>query len=110
MKQRIIICLFIMLPHIGSAGVDPRHGLFYISYTDVDFPGGKIDITRSYSSSRSTTGLFGYGWATLLETKIFALPDGTLSLNWWGNVMGDYYEPAVIQRSGLFEMVNAIVK
>ena len=110
MKRLIIIVWLFMAGQATLAGVDPRHGVFYMSYTDIEFPGGKTDISRSYHSNRSTTGLFGYGWASIIETKLAALPDGTLSLHWWGNSSGDYYEPAVIDRRGQFNMVNAIIK
>lgn len=109
MKQLCIILIWVLAVRQSFAGVDPRHGVFYISYTDIEFTGTGADISRSYNSTRSTTGLFGYGWASLLETKLSALPDGSLSLGWWGNA-GDYYEPAVVDREGLFAMVNAIIR
>ena len=110
MKQLLTILLFVCFSLHSFAGVDLRQGTFYMSYTDLDFPGSKADITRSYNSGNTRTGLFGYGWSSFIETKITALPDGTLCLSWWGGGLGDYYEPAVIDRKGLYEMVNAIIK
>ncbi len=110
MKYLLTILLFTCFNLHSFAGVDLRQGTFYISYTDLDFPGSKTDISRSYSSGNTNTGLFGYGWSSFIETKITALPDGTICLSWWGGGFGDYYEPAVIDRKGLYEMVNAIIK
>ncbi|RYD77395.1 MAG: hypothetical protein EOP53_13060, partial [Sphingobacteriales bacterium] len=110
MKQLFNILTLLLLAQYSFAGVDLRHGLFYISYSDMEFPGAKAEIGRSYNSSNTRTGFFGYGWSSFIETKLSALPDGTLSLNWWGNGLGDYYEPAVVNRKGLYEMLNAIIK
>lgn len=105
-----LLILLLILPGKLFAGVDPRQGIFYISYKDLEFPGTVADITRSYNSNNTQTGLFGYGWRSFIETKLTALPDGTLSLSWWGGGIGDYYEPAVINRKGLYNMVDAIIK
>jgi YD repeat-containing protein len=110
MKYLLIISLLTFPFTKTFAGVEPRNGVFYISYTDMEFTGSPADITRSYNSNNTQTGLFGYGWRSFIETKLTALPDGTISLAWWGGGLGDYYEPAVINRKGLYEMVNAIIK
>lgn len=110
MKQLLTILFCICFGLHSFAGVDLRQGNFYMSYTDLDFPGSKADITRSYNSGNTNTGLFGYGWSAFIETKITALPDGTISLSWWGGGLGDYYEPAVVDRKGLYAMVDAIIK
>ncbi|RYY45276.1 MAG: hypothetical protein EOO06_16765 [Chitinophagaceae bacterium] len=109
MKTLLLIC-FSFFAASGLAGVEPRNGVFYISYTDFEFKGTPAEITRSYNSNNTHTGLFGYGWRSFIETKITAFPDGTLTLAWWGGGMGDYYEPAVVNRKGLYNMVNAIVE
>ena len=107
------LTMILLLMCTGSgihAGVDLRHGTFYMSYTDIDFPDTRASISRSYNSNNTGTGLFGYGWSSFIETKLTALPDGTLSLSWWGGGLGDYYEPAVTDRKGLYYMIDVIVK
>ena len=41
-----------LLTSFAHAGVNLKNGNFYISYTDIDVPGGgkKIEITRTYNS------------------------------------------------------------
>ncbi|RYY10818.1 MAG: hypothetical protein EOO04_36285, partial [Chitinophagaceae bacterium] len=109
MKQLAFISLFFLFSHKGLAWVELRNGVFYISYTDIAFSGTDADITRSYNSNNTQTGLFGYGWRSFIETKLTAFPDGTISLAWWGGGIGDYYEPAIVNRKGLYEMVNSII-
>lgn len=109
MRMIVIILILLYCSKNAGAGIDLRNGNYFVSYTDMEFPGSKADITRSYNSRTSTTGLFGYGWGTLIETKLCALPDGTLILKWWGGGLGDYYEPAVIDKGGLYAMVNTII-
>lgn len=108
-----IMCTILIVLLTGKtvdAGVDLRNGNYFVTYTDMEFRGSKADISRSYNSRSSTTGLFGYGWGTLIETKLHALPDGTIILKWWGSGMGDYYEPANIDKQGLYAMVNTIIR
>ncbi len=103
-----ILCSIAALP--TRAGVDLRTGNYFVTYTDIDFPGSKADITRSYSAKASHTGMFGYGWSTFMETRLYPLPDGTLILKWWGGGQGDYYEPSVVNKTGLYQMINAIIE
>jgi YD repeat-containing protein len=66
-------------------GVNIKNGNFYISYTDIDLTGKKgTEITRSYNSSSVTNGLFGLGWGSVLETRLFIIGDGNLVVNYWG--------------------------
>lgn len=110
MRNLIIILIVLVTRQTADAGIDLRNGNYFVTYTDIAFRGSKADITRSYNSRTSTTGLFGYGWGTLIETKLCAMPDGTLILKWWGSGLGDYYEPAVVDKQGLYAMVNAIIR
>ncbi len=105
----ILFSLFIGSIAGTHAAVDLRTGNYYVSYSDLEFPGSKAEIMRSYNSNTSATGLFGYGWGTGLQTKLFALPDGSLILRWWGVGTGDYYEPFEVNKQGLYEMTNAVI-
>ena len=109
MRRPILFLLVLLNVQLLYAGIDLRTGNYYVAYTDIEFPGSKADITRSYNSTSSHTGLFGFGWGTVLETKLYALPDGSLILRWWGAGQGDYYEPAVVNRQGLYAMTNAVI-
>jgi YD repeat-containing protein len=81
-----------------------------MSYSDIEFPGSKTDISRSYSSSNTNIGLFGYGWGTLMETKLYVLPEGSLYIKWWGGNGEDIFESPVTERKGVIFMINEIIK
>jgi len=87
--KRIFLSILILYSQLSNAGVNHRNGNFYMSYSDIEFPGSKTEIMRSYNSLTTSVGLFGYGWGTYMETRLFALPDGNLFVRWWGG--GDEY-------------------
>ena len=110
MKQTLFTILLAVLILPVAAGVNYRNGNFYMSYSDMEFPGTKTDITRSYNSLNTSSGLFGYGWGTLMETRLYPLPEGTLYIRWWGGGGEDMFEPTVLNREGLFYMINEIIQ
>ncbi len=110
MKRILITLLFSTYIFLADAGVNYRTGNFYMSYDDVDFPGSTTAITRTYNSTNTNIGLFGYGWGTLMETKLYALPEGTLYIKWWGVGGGTIFESPVTDRKGLYFMINEIIK
>ncbi len=104
-----ILFFFTSMFTSATAGVDLRTGNYFITYTDIAFTGSKAYLTRSYSSNSSYNGMFGHGWSTFMESRLYPFPDGSLLMKWWGGGRGDYYEPAVINKTGLYKMINAIV-
>jgi len=72
-----------MLPAIVWAGVNPKNGNFHISYTDlvVGKQSQKIRISRTYNSTSTYSGWFGFGWGSKYETHLVPLPDGTIVIN-----------------------------
>ena len=110
MKKMIAVILLIISVPLLRAGVNYRTGNFNITYTDIEFPGAGTDITRSYNSFTTSVGLFGFGWGTQMETRLFAFPDGTLCIKWWGGGAKDVFEPAIRDNDGLFFMINEIIK
>lgn len=109
MKKGICILILMMCLFRSIAGVDLRTGLFYITYSDMEFNNSKAELSRNYNSGHNKVGLFGHGWNSFIETNLSALPDGSIILNWWGNTLGDYYEPANVDKKGLYDMVNNII-
>jgi YD repeat-containing protein len=110
MKRTLFTILLAVLISPVFAGVNYRNGNFYISYSDIEFPNTNMSITRSYNSFNTSAGLFGYGWGTLMETRLYPLPEGTLYVKWWGGGGEDIFEPATLNREGLFYMINAIIQ
>ena len=73
--------LLLLLSLALQGGVNLKNGNFYISYTDIQIAktrGALEDITRTYNSKSIEVGLFGYGWGTLIESRLYAYPDGSL--------------------------------
>lgn len=67
------------------SGVNIKNGNFYMSYTDIDLTDRNgLDITRIYNSKSVDNGLFGFGWGSMLETRMFVIGDGNLVVKYWG--------------------------
>lgn len=64
------------------AVVDMRNGNYSESWTDLELKGIVQDlrVVRTYNSRTTFDGMFGYGWCSDYETRIEAMPDGTLKL------------------------------
>ncbi|MBN8686306.1 MAG: hypothetical protein J0M10_04790 [Chitinophagales bacterium] len=107
MKFRLLTIVFLFALQ-GNAGVGIRNGVFYMTYTDLSFSGSGTAITRSYQSFNTSTGLFGFGWGSVMETRLFAFPDGSLSVQWWGGGNVDIFEPALQDKQGLYRMIDEI--
>ena len=110
MRKGFTIICFLLFMQCCIAGVNPRQGNFFMNYIDVEFPGTTFSIGRMYSSSTTKSGLFGYGWNSYIETRLIALPDGTLCVKWWGTGSKDFFDPIQKNNNGLFEMLNAVVE
>ncbi len=85
MKKLIFYVSFLLLmtlPVLSFAGVNLKNGNFYISYTDHDFKSLKgLEITRTYNSKTSEIGLFGYGWGSEFETRLYPIGDGAVQIH-----------------------------
>jgi len=109
MKAGFKLIVILLFTQYCFAGVNPRVGNFFMEYSDVEFPGTSFSIGRMYSSSTTNAGLFGFGWNSYIETKLIALPDGTLCIKWWGSGTKDFFEPTQKNNKGLFEMLNSVI-
>lgn len=82
MKSLKLLSLFFTLSFLGTAyaGVNLKNGNFYISYTDIRVPGGGEDlkVTRTYNSTATDIGWFGFGWGSDFETRLEVSPDGAV--------------------------------
>lgn len=81
---QLFIAALLVLPVLAFAGVNPKNGNFYISYTDIylESPKAKsgglqLELTRTYNSKTSENGWFGFGWGSLYETRLVVMPDGS---------------------------------
>ena len=77
------------------AGVNPKNGNFYMTHSDVGLEkdGRKLEISRTYNSMASEKSWFGVGWGTQYDTKLYALPDGSVLIKENGSGRSSYYRP-----------------
>lgn len=97
MPTRTLLMMFsLALPLLSQAGVNPKNGNFYISYTDItlESKGHELAINRTYNSKSSETGWFGYGWGSRYETRLVVMPDGSAAIKESGNGATTYYRTA----------------
>ena len=86
-KIMLQLCCFVfLLPLLSTAGVNLKNGNFYITYTDHDLKSRNgISIDRTYNSKTTSIGLFGFGWGSELETRLFTVGDGTIYIREHGS-------------------------
>jgi len=113
MKTLITLAALIMFPLFVHAGVNPKNGNFYISYTDAEVKNGShsLEITRTYNSKATKTGWFGYGWGSKYETHLLVLPDGSVLVRENGSGLNTFYRGAdqTALKPGIERIVSAAV-
>ncbi|HSC52187.1 MAG TPA: DUF6531 domain-containing protein [Phnomibacter sp.] len=82
-------------------------GEFYIGYTDIEFKAFSID--RSYNSKSSFSGLFGFGWSSLFNTRLVELPDGTVNIHLYGDGSLQEFSLPQVNKAGIHQMVESII-
>lgn len=80
---RSLLYLFFSLVIISPvfSDVNKKNGNFFISYTDLTWEsenGAQYEILRTYNSKSTYKGLFGYGWSSKIETRLFNKGDGSI--------------------------------
>lgn len=109
MKKNVFFLVAISINLLAIAGVNLKNGDFYISYTDHDFTNLKgIDITRTYNSKSTGSGLFGNGWGCNYETFIAILGDGTLVMHENGLGGKTYFTSSNIDDDLLSDCINQL--
>lgn len=97
MNGKLFLTTLLMLPAIAMAGgeVNPKNGNFSITYHDIDLKSGghQLKLERTYNSKAVGAGWFGAGWATVFETNLTVMPDGTVTVQAYRNGQVDYYSP-----------------
>ena len=80
-----LCCLLCFGPLTTQSGVNLKNGNFYITYTDHDLKGRNgISIDRTYNSKTTSIGLFGFGWGSEFETRLFTVGDGSIYIREYG--------------------------
>ena len=109
MNKLIIIVMGVLSTMISSAQVNSRNGSFYVQYGDLSFDSSDWMVERVYNSFSVEKGIFGLGWGTNLETRLWVLPDGQLQVNYFGSGGIDLYLPPELDSRGIQLMLDSIV-
>lgn len=64
-----ILFLLLLLPFSAFAVVSVQNGNYSESFYDAS-EGGHLELGRHYNSQSFTGGIFGYGWGSLMETRL----------------------------------------
>ncbi|RYY38633.1 MAG: hypothetical protein EOO08_13570 [Chitinophagaceae bacterium] len=108
MKWIPTILVLLLFAARSGAQVNALNGNFQISYSDVA-TNEDLQVSRSFNSLTVTTGYFGLGWSSNLETRLVPLPDGTVGIEWWGGVSRDIAPAARLDKDAHYAMVRAVV-
>jgi len=112
MKTKFTLFITVLLSITVFAGVNLKNGNFYVSYKDlvtsnIQFVFG--DFTRTYNSKSTEIGLFGYGWGTKWETKMFFFPDGHISVQEYGAGGKTIFYSDLVSQESAQMMVDIII-
>ena len=110
MTRKTLLAILVAAPLVVAAGVMPKNGDFYITYTDVIVKGTghELEITRTYNSKAKDIGWYGYGWGSRYETKLVVMPDGSAVVKENGSGATTYYrtEDQAAIRNGVKRIVE----
>lgn len=108
-----LILTIVLFSQIDSkAGVNPKNGNFYVSYTDVVFKEThiKFEITRTYNSKIATAGWFGVGWGSDFETFLYTIPGGGVCIHNNGSGKRDIQNPASWDLEDINKCVDELIE
>lgn len=111
--KNILTTLTLVLSVNLFAGVTPKNGNYHVNYTDIVIEpniSGFKSISRTYNSNAKEIGIFGYGWGSDLETRLFAFPDGTLMVKEDGTGMNIYYTSIFTTEDMLEQMIDQLIE
>jgi hypothetical protein len=107
----LFILLLLFFNIYVFAGVNIKNGNFFVSYTDQEFSAtGGYDIMRTYNSKSVEIGLFGFGWGTRIDTKIFLIGDGNILIKEHGSGASSFYLPVNKSQNLVNDCIEKIVK
>ena len=112
MRKVFFLLLFVAFAQLPAfADVDLKTGDFHVRYADIDYAGVKgAVIDRTYNSASQTVGLFGYGWTSVYETKLYVIGDGNILVKEVGSSCktcaenGSGNASILIREKGFFEL------
>ena len=101
-----------LLPVLTSeANVSLRNGNFFMSYTDIAYPGGfDLRIDRVYNSKTAFNGSFGWGWGNELEVFLVVSADGSVVVNEYGGGAQNRFNPSNFSAAELDAAIGQITE
>jgi hypothetical protein len=108
----VVIAIVITFSNKSQAGVNPKNGNFYVSYTDFVFKEThlKFDITRTYNSKIAAAGWFGIGWGSDFETFLYTIPGGGVCIHNNGSGKRDIQNPASWNLEDINSCVDELIE
>ena len=113
MKQTLFfavkLLLLLTLPAFVFSGVNLKNGNFYISYTDHSFSKTSgFELTRTYNSKATEIGLFGFGWGSEIETRLFLIGDGSVLIKEHGSGANTFFDAVQPDEDAFTNCINQI--
>ena len=106
-----ILASFFTLAGVSNsdANVSIRNGNFFMSYTDMIYPGGyELKIDRVYNSKTAFNGAFGWGWGNELEVHLEVSADGSVVVHEYGGGAQNRFSPVGFSNDELDKAVVQI--
>jgi len=92
------------------ANVSVKNGNFFVSYTDIDYPGGfEPKIDRVYNSKSNFKGIFGWGWGMESEVYLEIHPEGVIIAHEYGSGASNVFVPSNAKPLDLTSAADKIV-
>lgn len=94
---------------VATANVSLKNGNFFMTYTDVFYPGGfEPRIERVYNSKTPYKGVFGYGWGNEYEMYLTVSADGSVVVHEYGGGAENRFSPVAFKADELDKAVETI--
>lgn len=95
----------------AQAGVSLKNGNFFMSYTDLAYPGGfEPKVERVYNSKSAFKGSFGWGWGYEFDVKLSTAADGSVVINEYGGGAENVFTPVGFTAAKLDQAVNQLAE
>jgi YD repeat-containing protein len=109
--SNFLLIVLLFLPISLFSGVNLKNGNFYISYTDHSFQKlSGFDLTRTYNSKSTEQGLFGYGWGSEIETRLYLIGDGSVLIKEHGAGSNTFFDAVQLDEAALSSCINQITE
>jgi YD repeat-containing protein len=112
MQCAVALALLLVCGHAPAFGnVSLKNGNFFMSYTDVAYPGGfEPRLERVYNSKSAYKGMFGMGWGCEFEPYLTVFASGAIVVKEFGGGAANAFVPVEASPEEFENEVDAIVQ